>query len=449
VIFLVDPESPVYLFDPQNLLRGHEPRLKELYLEQNDWLFEAKLPVYASPYGHMKPEPNLQLAGLISYGGRSRPVYYQMWFTEHHPNICATGPTERWLEHAAWRFSHDIANESNLYTGISGHFLREYARYAVRDQIVDMMNVSLGWDTQLRVFAILDTVIAISKIREEGAWPRGRLVFVENGALDQLNFVARFPQTDTPLLSNLKHVRKLLLSVEGADWVLVSDGQCIYGIADGALPHFCIVADFRGRFGFLNVNDERLCSFTNGNFHSTTHRAKLVQVEEALLESELDPESGHALFKLIAHLVHNAQDAHFGCTIVLDLNWTPVQISGQKLDKPLYLLDEKQFHLASNLSRVDGALHIGRDLRLHGFACLLDGRSIEGEDRSRGARFNSALRFTSEHSNLIVVVVSADRPVSVISDGVEISAQCQWRPVSTHSHIPKRLLDWVMSSNDD
>jgi hypothetical protein len=46
------------------------------------------------------------LAGLISCGGRSSSVFFQMWFTDHHPDMCSIGPTERWLEHAAWRFSH-------------------------------------------------------------------------------------------------------------------------------------------------------------------------------------------------------------------------------------------------------------------------------------------------------------------------------------------------------
>jgi len=32
-----------------------------------------------------------------------------------------------------------------------------------------------------------------------------------------------------------------------------------------------------------------------------------------------------------------------------------------------------------------------------------------------------------------VIVVSADRPVSVIQEGVETSAQCQWTPV-TYCH---------------
>lgn len=442
-ILMLQPETPVYIFDPQNLLRGHEPRFKELYVEKNHWLVNAKLPTYDSRFGHMRPEKNLQLAGLISYGGRSQPVFYQMWFTEHHPDICSVGPTERWLEHAAWRFSHDIANEPELYSGISGNFLREYATYAVRDHIVDMMNILLGWDTHLRVFDILDTIIAISKTREEGAWPRGRLLFVEHRSLEQLNFIVRFPEHDTPLLSNHKHVRKLLVSVEGADRVLVSDGRRIFGIADGKLPNFCIVSDFRGQYGYLSVNEECLCSFSSGNFHSSIHRAKLVQLEETLLESDLDQDSGNLLFQTIARLVHHAQDAGFGCTLVIDLNTMPVLISGQRLDTPLDLKTSLHFSLACSLAKVDGALHIGRNLELLGFACLLDGRAVEGEDRSRGARFNSALRFTAEHKDLIVVVVSVDRPVSTISEGVEISAQCQWKPISAAT--PVLLTEWLSS----
>ena len=98
---------------------------------------------------------------------------------------------------------------------------------------------------------------------------------------------------------------------------------------------------------------------------------------------------------------------------------------------------------SESLSKVDGALHIGADLKLHGFACLLDGRATPAEDRARGARFNSALRFTAEHNNLIIIVVSADRPVSVIQEGVELNAQCKWEPVLRCAVPPPLLKKWL------
>lgn len=443
VIFCLDPEDSMRICDPQNLLRGHELRFRELYLDNTDWHRDVGVGREPTQFGYLLPEKNLQLAGLISFGGRSSSVFYQMWFTEHHPDMCSVGPTERWLEHAAWRLSHDIANERDLYTGISGSFLKEYATHAVRDYIVDRMNVLLGWDSQLRIFPILDIVLGILRTREERAPAQGDLIFVERRSLQSLDFLVRFPEEEQPLLDNFKHVRKLLLAVEDSERKLVSDGTGIAGIASGRLPEFYLQAAFRGSHGFFQVSGETICSFSDGSFKSTTRRAKLVQVEEALLESDLDSSEGTELFKIVTRLVHYAEKTGCGCTLVVDLNAEPVSISGQKLDHPLDLRRDANLQLAKSLSKVDGALHIGRDFHLHGFAGLLDGRAISGEDRARGARFNSALRFTAERANLLVVVVSSDRPVSVIQEGVEISAQCPWKPLTTCLFEPEILQEWI------
>jgi hypothetical protein len=446
IVFAIQPDAPMFIFDPQHLLSGHEPRLKELYIDNQGW--RDLPPVYPSKLGHshIMPEKNLQMTGLISNGGRSGTVCYQMWFTEHHPDMCSIGPTERWLEHAAWRFSHDVANEIALYTGISGGFLREYATHAVRDHVVDRMNVLLGWDTELRIYPILDAVLEISRTREEGAWPRGELVFVEPKSLDRIPFLAHFSPSEQPTLENIKHVRKILSAVEQTTMKLISDGCSVAGIAADHMPDFTITADFRGGHGFLRINDETICSFADGTYQSTTRRANLVHLEEALLESDLDPETGNSVYKIITALIHQAEDQKHGATLVLDLNPSPVAISGQCFDCPLDLQKPAILDLAKSLIRVDGALHIGADIHLHGFACLLDGRSIAGEDRARGARYNSALRFTAEHDDIIVVVVSSDRPVSVIQSGIEISAACQWKPMSCEIVQPVPLVEWVTSN---
>ena len=196
---------------------------------------------------HMLPLKNLQLAGLISWGGLSSSVFYQMWFSEHHPDMCSIGPTECWLEHAAWRLSHDVANEKELYTGISGSFLREYATHAVRDFIVDQMSLVLGMDSHLRIYPILDAVLGISRTPEEGVRPAGELMFIEARSVGQIEFLVQFPEMQRPNLDNFKHVRKLLQAVENSHRKLISDGKNILGIASGKLPQFYLIADFRRR----------------------------------------------------------------------------------------------------------------------------------------------------------------------------------------------------------
>ncbi len=444
VIYAIKPDDPIRIYDPQHLLQGHEPILKELYLKSNQWRKDVASKILKKMLsGHIHAEKNLQLAGLISCGGRSRSIFYQMWFTEHHPDMCSIGPTICWLEQAVWLLSHDFATGDTLYTRTSGNVLREYATHAVRDFIIDQMNMILGWDTQIRVYPILDAVLGISKTREEKAWPMGELTFVEPKAILNMEFLARFPLLEQPSLSNFKHVRKLLQSVEKSERKLISDGKTIVGISADTEETFRISADFRGEYGFLSINNNPVCSFANGSFHSTTHRAKLVEVEEALLESNIDFATGHELFQIISRIVHTAEREKYGCTLVIDFNDTPIEIAGQKSEVTLDLREERFLKLSESFAKLDGALHIGADLKLHGFACLLDGLAVPGEDRARGARFNSALRFTAANTNLIIVVVSVDRPISVIKEGVELNAQCEWKPVPGCMESPPTLEQFI------
>ena len=444
LIYAVSPDDPLRVYDPHGLLRGHEPRLEKIYFSSRDWK-----PTSPSPQKDLPEEvlrQDLELAGLISLGGRSKSIMYQMWFTEHHPNICSPGPTQQWLEHATRLLSQDFACGNMLSIGTSGYVLQDCSRHAVRDHIVDTRNMMMGWDTRLRIYPILEAVLAISKTREEGQRPFGRLVFVEPSSLTDLSFLARFPSMEQPNLRNTKHSRKLLQSVEHSQNMLISDGNNILGVARGALPEFSVVAAFQGGHGLLSLNNDPVCSFFDGAFHSSNRKPNLVQLEEALLERDIDDNTRHKLFQIVRHLVKIAQERKHGCALVLDLGTSPLNISGQHLTDPPDLEEPHSLALAGSLAKLDGALHIGADLHLHGFACLLDGRSVPGENMGRGARFNSALRFTAEHEEVIVIVVSSDRPASTLQRGTELTAQCEWTPLYRCLTSPPPLKEWLQSS---
>ena len=438
------PDDAIRVYDPQNLLEGHEPKLKELYVGSNAWRYEGGDPESHMTDGQPIPVKDLQLAGLISRGGKSLNIFYQMWFTEHHPDMCSTGPTKRWLEHAVWLLSHDVASMDATYLNTSGYVLREYATHAVRDYIVDELDVRLGMDIQIRIYPILDAVLGISRTYEEGVSPTGKIVFAEPRDMGYFDFLVRFLPSEQPYLTNHKHVVKLLLAVRDSKRVLVSDGKSIIGIGSEKRPNNYLTADFCNGQGFFCIDDDPICSFFDGSFHSSTRKTKLVELEEALLESPMiRPSQKFALFNAVMDLVHCAGDKKHGCTLVIDLNDPPLRLAGQSISPPLDLTDPEHFDLTRSLSMLDGALHISSDLKLHAFACILDGLSISNEDRARGARFNSALRFTSQNHHTIVVVVSSDRPVSLIQEGVELTAHCAWRPFSSHVPSPPTILDWI------
>lgn len=441
LVYAVEPQDPVRVYDPQNLLRDHEPMLRKTFLESEAWR-EAALGVRYLPAFEQIETAAPDLAGLIAHSSRSKSVFHQTWFTEHHADMCSTGPTRSWLEHASWLLSQAMLSENVPIVETVGNELQNWTIHAVRNHIVDMRSAEIGMDTRLRVYPILEAVLGISKTPEEGVWPRGRLAFVEPGFMDRVRFLARFPAYERPRLEHYKHVRKILQAAEHAGRCLVSDGQSIEGIAIGRLPDARIVADFQGSQGFLRLDSKTVCSFSEGAFYSSNRLANLVQFEEMLLETGMDFSERNSLYRIVTAIVHNSQENRHGSTIVVDFHPTPTAIAGQYLENPLDLEQPHLLSLAQALAKVDGALHVGLDRRLHAFACLLDGTAVWGEDRARGARYNSALRFTSGRDDVAVIVVSSDRPVSIIQNGVELTATCLLPPKYACVETPPLLKDW-------
>lgn len=436
-------DDPLLLYDPYKLLDGHEYRLRELYIDSAAWRSCPLRLDGMTLFGEMVPEKDLGLSGIISYGGRTGNIFYQMWFAEHHPDVASTGPIERWLENAVCVLSHDFATDDTFYTSTSRLVLREYAAYAVRDYIMDELNLLIGWDMPYIVSSVLEAILDISRTPEEGSLPEGKLAIVELSKSENVRFLLKFPEDESPLLTNTKHVRKLLTAVRNSPTTLVSDGKHILGIAHEDIFSPAIVSDFRKTYGFLFINRKLVCSFADGRFFATNRRPSLVEFEEILLESELDQDTRDDLLSIVMHIVQNATEKQHGACIVVDLGTPPLRLSGQKLLNPLPLNSRENLALACRLSMLDGAIHIGRDLHLYAFSCLLDGLAVSGEDRSRGARFNSALRFTRQHPDVIVITVSSDRPVSVFQNGIELTGTFPLETPVSYLYKAPTLESWL------
>jgi hypothetical protein len=443
MVYAIRPDGPLHIYDPMDLMRGHESKLKSFYLDSDAW---RKNPPYAGGLELLDQQhsQNLQMAGIASHGGRADAVAYQMWFTEQHSDMCSLGPIRMWLEYAVRLFAQNYEIQSVMNIDTAGYVLQHCANHSIRDFLVEERSAMGKLDTQLRIYPLLDAVLGISKTREEGAPAWGEIAFVEPCELYQMNFLALFPDLERPLMTNHKHVRKLLQSVEKTDSCLVSDGQAVIGIATGAAPDSSVIARFHGNHGFLWLNGLRVCSFADGNYHASTRKANLVELEEKLIDSPLSRTDQHTLMRIVTRLVESAAKHRHGAAIVLDFSARTLDIPGQSLVHALDLRQERFLLLAMSLAKVDGALHIGVDLKLHAFGCLLDGLAVPGENRARGARYNSSMRFSARHDDVIVVAVSSDRPVSILQNGVELTAACQL-PQLTGCPSPPPLTTWLQA----
>jgi hypothetical protein len=71
---------------------------------------------------------------------------------------------------------------------------------------------------------------------------------------------------------------------------------------------------------------------------------------------------------------------------------------------------------------------------------------VPNENRARGARYNSALRFTAQHPETIVVVVSSDRPVSIFQKGEKIDHRYGESTLSRCHLYPMHLREWLLAA---
>ncbi len=83
--------------------------------------------------------------------------------------------------------------------------------------------------------------------------------------------------------------------------------------------------------------------------------------------------------------------------------------------------DEKHLDidLLNSITSIDGATFIDTEGYCHSFGIILDGDSISTENPSRGARYNSSLRYiATRNEKAIAVVVSDDGMIDIIHKGI-------------------------------
>ena len=175
---------------------GHETVLNEVFfVHEERWRQHIGEQIEGQPKGYLIPQENLDLSGLIAFAGASSDFFYQVWFTEHHPDMCSIKPTEKWLEQAATLLTHDYTS-CNPPINCSDYVVKNYALQAIADYMVDERNSHLGYDTKIQIPTILNYILSISKTKEEGAWARGLLFFTDPININTIDFLTMFQRNE-------------------------------------------------------------------------------------------------------------------------------------------------------------------------------------------------------------------------------------------------------------
>jgi hypothetical protein len=441
LVFAEKENDPLRVFDYHGLLKENKSSISAFFSSRNNWC--STHTITGSPF-HIADNLSTQALNIpCSVAMHSDPMFYQCWIAEQTENVCNIEVVNRWLWSAAWILSHDLA--WIRYTGAAPETtedsLRHHSRQAVRRHIGGVINSRLRRDPRINVLKVLDSILGLSLMVEEGRKASGRICFVESDTLDESWLTAAFPLNERPTLNDYKHLCKLMPLSVLDDSCLVADSEKVIGV--GLFDDFAentIVAEFRGGGGTITMTEGEVCSFSNGHLYGIRRKPCFDNLLKALESARVEESYRATLCKVIASIATQAVEHEHGCLLVID---DQKQTKGHRLSVPLDLTNSKNIDLSCQMSIVDGALMIEPPCSLVSFGTILSGDTDEKEDPSRGARFNSAIRYTSSHPKSVAVVASEDGRVSIVFDGSEYGAVQHQTVVKEINTKPSLLNEWL------
>jgi hypothetical protein len=285
---------------------------------------------------------------------------------------------------------------------------------------------------------IFDSLNEISSLHYEGGETSGEIVFAPHNCPSlcrEITFLKPVPLTSYRLTrkivemsgENLACVCHGERGLSGLVTVTIDDNNPIFrAVFTGHYRwelYFNKLLLMTCAFGIPTLPSPRL---TEAEFTSNTKRVLI----------GLSSLQCHALWGIISA----AMEQRHGTMIVVSeaADMEAKRLQAQSLPvSPIPLTPE----LVRRTSGIDGAILVDRDCRCHALGVILDGLASSNGDPSRGARFNSAIRYVeSIKVQTICLVVSEDGHVNMIP---------KLRPQVSRNEIQMRVEQLAKCSNND
>lgn len=273
--------------------------------------------------------------------------------------------------------------------------------------------VALSTQNESALGGLLDRINAIAVLPYEGSPARGRLVLASREHPSLRRTVAF---RDGISLRDPRAARKALQIVSELG-LLWCSGEVFIGLAKNAAKYDATRED---RFEVAFTGAARWQLLHGGRpLLEVEHGAPRLprpRVDQAAFAVRVRARLPGASVEPLWAVVQAAQEQKHGTMVVItgEAGAEAERLAPQLLRIEPQLLDE---FATMQLSAIDGALILDVEGRCHAFGAILDGTALPGRGTlSRGARHNSAIRYTDSHSQAVAVVVSEDGDVSVFGD---------------------------------
>lgn len=266
-------------------------------------------------------------------------------------------------------------------------------------------------------FDLFEACTSISTLPYEGAEGHGHLVLADRGhTAIELSMQFKEPVA----ITDHRKARKLLEMCQPAMWLLSADRH-IYGLGSVRAANYDVMQENLFVIRFVRQHHWEL-------MHGGTVLMRTVHGEPRLPHAILDEE---ALKKKLAKafsgiseqdharlvsLAKAASSAGHGGLIVFsakaEAEADPKRLGRQSFSVESFVPAPEQM---PSLTSIDGAVLLSPTGLCHAVGVILDGRATEKGDSSRGARFNSAMRYVQVNKDAVALVISEDGMVNIIA----------------------------------
>lgn len=259
---------------------------------------------------------------------------------------------------------------------------------------------------------VFENLNKISELRYEGGETLGTIIFAPPN-LPCLNYDVAFVQPIS--LDSHRLVRKVVEISDNRLGCICQGWRGIVGF--GSLTYSGDTSVFRAVFTghyrwALYVNDTLLmnCAFGVPSVPQPrlTEKAFFSNIRRVL--PGLTPNQGEALWSAVSA----AMDQRHGTMIVVS---DAASSEAQRLSSQTIAIEPIKLNsaLVERISGIDGAILVDRDCNCYAIGVILDGIATNAGDPSRGARYNSALRYiASSQAPTVCLVVSEDGYVNMV-----------------------------------
>ncbi|WP_243495777.1 DNA integrity scanning protein DisA nucleotide-binding domain protein [Priestia aryabhattai] len=267
-------------------------------------------------------------------------------------------------------------------------------------------------------YDLYDKIHNISLLKYEGGENRGKILFCGPPSLigDFVHFKEGIQLRDS---RRLRTIRKLLEICIG-DIYLLANEECIYGFGK-------VVNEIPANSFFIKFKGQGSWELANGNLNTVMHvsyglpsLSKLDSDKENFLQKSGEIFESKGNYDKVWDFIDKAKRQRHGTMVVIT---DKAEKESERLNKNSFTIvpnEMNDLELVYGLTSIDGAVMLDHFGKCYSIGCILDGTTESNVgDSSRGARFNSALRYIhycmNKQYKILIVVVSEDGMTNVLT----------------------------------